>query len=184
MRCSTSARRRRSRSLAKRRSPSWLNAISRATAPPRCGISSWWSGLTVRDAKLGIELAKNALVEETIDGRLHWSATATPAPAKRRASPAYLLPNYDEYLIAYKDRPAARLERTANMEARSNGAFPHHLVIDGRLAGSWRRTVKANSVAIEVAPYKPCQRPMRARSTGETECYGEFLNMPMELTIY
>lgn len=143
-----------------------------------------WSGLLVRDAKTGIELAKNALVEETIDGRLHWSATATPAPSQRRTSPAYLLPNYDEYLIAYKDRPAAESSRAANMEARSGGAFPHHLVIDGRLAGSWRRTVKANSVAIEVAPYKPLSKAHARAVTGEADCYGEFLNMPVELTIY
>lgn len=147
-----------------------------------------WSGLLVRDARLGIELAGNALVEETIDGRLHWSAAATaapaPAPAKRRSSPVYLLPNYDEYLIAYKDRPAADSTRAANMEARSNGAFPHHLIIAGRLAGSWRRTVKANSVAIEVAPYKPLSKAHARAVEGETDCYGEFLNMPVELTIY
>lgn len=143
----------------------------------------WWSGLTVRDAKLAIELAKDALAEETIDGRLHWSATSKP-PAARRTSPAYLLPNYDEYLIAYKDWPAADSSRAANMEARSNGAFPHHLVIDGRLAGSWRRTVKTNSVAIEVAPYKPLSKAHARAATGEAECYGEFLNMPIEFTIY
>lgn len=143
-----------------------------------------WSGLLVKDAKIGIELAKKTLVEETIDGRLHWSAAATPAPPKRRTSPVYLLPNYDEYLVAYKDRPAVDSTRAANMEARSGGAFPHHLVIDGRLAGSWRRTVKANSVAIEVAPYKALSKVHARAVTGETDCYGEFLNMPVALTIY
>lgn len=143
-----------------------------------------WSGLLVRDAKVGIELAKPALVEEAIDGRQHWSAATTSAPAKKRTSNAYLLPNYDEYLIAYKDRPAADSSRAANMEARSGGAFPHHLVIDGRLAGSWRRTVKANSVAIEVAPYKALSKAQARAVTGEADCYGEFLNMPVEMTIY
>jgi hypothetical protein len=142
-----------------------------------------WSGLLMRDAKVGIELAKHALVEETIDGRQHWSA-ASPPPKVRRTSPAYLLPNYDEYLIAYKDRPAPDSTRAANIEARSNGAFPHHLVIDGRLAGSWRRTVKTNSVAIEVSPYKALSKAHARAVTGEAECYGEFLNMPLEMTIY
>ena len=131
-----------------------------------------------------IQNEKKALVQETIDGRQYWSATATPGPVKRRTSPVYLLPNYDEYLIAYRDRPAADSSRAANMEARSNGAFPHHLVIDGRLAGSWRRTVNNNSVAIEVAPYKPLSKAHARAATGEAECYGEFLNMPIELTIY
>lgn len=143
-----------------------------------------WSGLLVRDAKIGIDVAKKSLVEESIDGRLHWSAAAPTAPAKRRTSPAYLLPNYDEYVIAYKDRPAPDSSRAANMEARSGGAFPHHLVIDARLAGSWRRTVKTNSVAIEVAPYKSLSKAHARAVAGEADCYGEFLNMPVELTIY
>ena len=33
--------------------------------------------------------------------------------------------------------------RAANIVARSNGAFANHLVIDGCLAGSWSRTLKA-----------------------------------------
>lgn len=143
-----------------------------------------WSGLTVRDAKLGIKLATPLLAEETIDGRLHWSAASKLPPASRRASPVYLLPNYDEYLIAYVDRPAADSRRAANIEARSNGAFPHHLIIDGRLAGNWRRTVKANSVVIEVAPYKPLSKAHARAVAGEADCYGEFLNMPVDLTVY
>lgn len=143
-----------------------------------------WSGLLVRDAKLAVELAKDALLEETIDGRLHWSGSSSPEPAPRRTSAVYLLPNYDEYVGAYKDRPAPDSTRAANMEARSNGAFPHHLVMAGRLAGSWRRTVKANSVAIEIAPYKPLSKPQAHAVIGEADCYGEFLNMPVELTIY
>jgi hypothetical protein len=145
---------------------------------------SWWSGLTIREAKRGIDIAGPALVEETIDGRQHWSVKSAPVPASRRTSPVYLLPNYDEYLIAYKDRPPAGSKGTAQMEARTGGAFPHHLIVDGRVAGSWRRTVKTTSVAIEVAPYQPLTKPAARAVTGEAECYGEFLNMPVELKIY
>jgi hypothetical protein len=66
-----------------------------------------------------------------------------------------LLPNYDEYLIAYKERAAfVDQARAANVVARSGGAFANHLMIDGRLAGGWSRTIKGNTVLIEVAPYK------------------------------
>jgi hypothetical protein len=47
-----------------------------------------------------------------------------------------------------------------------------------------RRTVKPNSVVIEVAPYKPLSKAHARSVTGEADCYGEFLNMPVELTIY
>ena len=60
----------------------------------------------------------------------------------------HLLPNYDEYLIAYKDRGAVvETSRAANLVARSNGGFAHHLIIDGRLAGGWRRTLQGQHMA-------------------------------------
>ena len=153
----------------------------------------WWSGLNAKDAELGIEALTPALNKETIDGRDYW--TTGPAPARRvRASgpraaaqakgcSALLLPNYDEYLIAYKDRGAViDSARAANIVARSNGAFSHHLVIDGRLAGGWTRTIKGNSVLIEVAPYKKLT-PVQSRAVmSAADGYGEFLGVPASLS--
>jgi hypothetical protein len=143
----------------------------------------WWSGLTVKDAELGIEAARPKLHQDTVDGRVYWSGTTrVAAPVKGCA--ALLLPNYDEYLIAYKDRGAVvDSARAANIVARSNGAFSHHLVIDGRLAGSWTRTVKGNAVLIEVAPYHKLT-PVQSRAVmSAADCYGEFLGLPASLAI-
>ena len=65
--------------------------------------------------------------------------------------------------------------RAANIVARSGGAFPHHLVIDGRLAGSWTRKVKENSVAIEVAPYFKLIPAQSRAVLSAADCYGDFL---------
>ena len=113
----------------------------------------WWSGLTVRDAKAGIELAASSLVRDDIADFTYWSAAGRPP--KTAASPvAYLLPNYDEYLIAHKDRHLV-IERGSgdNLVARIKDPFVHHLVVDGRLAGSWTRTMKGETVAVECAAY-------------------------------
>ena len=73
--------------------------------------------------------------------------------------------------------------RAANIVARSGGAYPHHLIIDGRLAGSWTRTLKEHSVAIEVAPYRKLT-PVQTRAVmSAADCYGEFLGLPMTLSI-
>ncbi len=143
----------------------------------------WWSGLTVKDAQAGIEAARSKLHQERLDGRVYWSGTA-PGAAAVRGCTALLLPNYDEYLIAYKDRGAVvDSARAANIVARSNGAFPHHLVIDGRLAGSWTRTLKGNSVLIEVAPYKPLTPAQSRAVMSAADCFGEFLGLPASLAI-
>ncbi len=156
----------------------------------------WWSGLTVKEAQLGIEAVTAALHRETITGRDYYflapppaGRVVTPSPLAGRVAPAkgctaLLLPNYDEYLIAYKDRGAVvDSARAANIVARSNGAFPHHLVIDGRLAGSWARTFKGNSVLIEVAPYKKLTPAQSRALMSAADCYGEFLGLPMSLSM-
>src|SRR6185503_3186555 len=91
----------------------------------------WWSGLTARDARTGIELS--ALAQTVIDGRTYWFV-----PGRSRAtssSPsAHLLPNYDEYLIAYKDRdPVVGPPRVR--DTRPPDVFSHSLLINGLLAG-------------------------------------------------
>ena len=143
----------------------------------------WWSGLSAKDAELGIEAVKPKLQQESIDGRVFWSA---PSRAVRtpKGCTALLLPNFDEYLIAYKDRsPVVDSARAANIVARSNGAFPHHLVIDGTLAGSWRREIKGNTVAVEVAPYKKLTPAETRAVMSAVDCYGEFIGLPATLTI-
>jgi integrase len=133
----------------------------------------WWSGLTARDAKRGLEMVKPALVREVIDKRNYWFvASRSRAP---RASPsAYLLPNYDEYLIAYKDRgPVVTASPKAKGIDRSSEGFAHHLVIDGRLAGSWRRTLKRDSVVVEAAPYGDLSRADERALAAAVERYKE-----------
>ena len=143
----------------------------------------WWSGLTVKDAQSGIEAAGPTLHKEIIDGREYWSGTPRKVAASKGCT-ALLLPNYDEYLIAYKDRGGViDSERAANIVARSNGAFPHHLVIDGRLAGSWTRTFRANSVLVEVAPYNKLTPAQQRAVMSAVDCYGEFLAVPASLSM-
>ena len=71
---------------------------------------SWWSGLTVRDAKRAVELAGDHAEKVTIEGR---TETLYAPPEAEKISDEQLdaalqtqleLPAFDEYLIGYKDR--------------------------------------------------------------------------------
>ncbi|HEX8027890.1 MAG TPA: winged helix DNA-binding domain-containing protein [Vicinamibacterales bacterium] len=138
---------------------------------------AWWSGMTLTDAKKAVESVRPALESASVGGLQQWSASGSVGPAARPGT-AFLLPNYDEYLIAYKDRaPFIDATRSANLVARANGAFANHLVIDGRLAGSWSRTCSATNVMIEVAPYKPLTAAQTRAVNNVAECYGEFLGL-------
>src|SRR5207249_4722958 len=60
---------------------------------------AWWSGLTVAGATRGLAMNSSRLVEETVAGRTYWFAPGQPLPM---SDAAYLLPNYDEYTVAYQ----------------------------------------------------------------------------------
>jgi hypothetical protein len=60
---------------------------------------AWWSGLTVADARAGVEMAEPRLVREVRKGRAYWLIPSTVSPGRSEPG-AHLLPNYDEYLIA------------------------------------------------------------------------------------
>jgi hypothetical protein len=143
---------------------------------------AWWSGQTMKDAQHAIASVRPALESSSIGGSTVWSADA-PGKASKAVT-AMLLPNYDEYLIAYKDRGAfVDKSRAANIVARSGGAFSNHLIIDGRLAGGWSRTINGNNVKIEVAPYQTLTPAQTRAVSNAADCYGEFLGLPASLSV-
>jgi hypothetical protein len=90
----------------------------------------------------------------------------------------FLLPNYDEYLIAYKDRGAViDPERARNLGIFTSSEYPHHVVLDGRVAGSWRRTIGPRTASVAMKLYgraTPRQRSALARAAAH---YGEMLGL-------
>lgn len=102
----------------------------------------WWSGMTTADAKRGLQMIGARRVAE--DALTYWMAgsgtvTAKPAPQ------VHLLPIYDEYLVAYRDRIAVPHTR-----ADSAGTFRPTLVIDGQVAGTWT-TDRAGELRVAAA---------------------------------
>lgn len=94
-------------------------------------------------------------------------------PAAHRAERVHLLPIYDEYLIAFRDR-----------EAVPHGvAFRHALVIDGQVAGSWRPVGVGKDVAVEVYPTRrltAAERRGVARAVGR---YAAFLGAAVSFAV-
>jgi hypothetical protein len=120
----------------------------------------WWSGLTVAQAKRAIAHASPELAPREIDG-LTYFAAEWKAPA--RMPPAtFLLPNYDEYLIAYKDRDLLLPPGPAPRGGIAGlNAFEHPLVVDGLLAGYWMRRTSGTKTRVEIVvrtPLGPKQR--------------------------
>lgn len=142
----------------------------------------WWSGLTVRDAQAGLDMVGPALVQETVADLTCW--LAPPASAAPPASPtAFLLPNYDEYLIAYKDRGLIPGAPAGSGDARGSVSYAHHLVIDGKLAGAWKRTLQANGVLVEVRLDQRLTPTNRRALTAAFKRYERFMGVKVTVSI-
>jgi hypothetical protein len=142
---------------------------------------AWWSGLTVADARQGIQLARPRLRELSVDGRQYWAGkAAAAAPAARTA--VHLLPNYDELVVAYADRTAsidpARVKKIGvwTMPIANNV-----VVVDGRVVGGWRRTLAKDAAVIEPKLVVRLSAGARAGLRAAAERHGRFLSVPVKL---
>jgi hypothetical protein len=143
----------------------------------------WWSGLTTADAKAGLAMIESETMHEVIDGQTYWFTDY--APATEHPSPsAFLLPNYDEFIVGYTDRSAILDTPPAEMlDARGNVLFNHTIVIDGRVRGTWKRTLKKGAVIIDALPFAPLDA-VEARAIDDAAGhYGDFIGLPAEARI-
>ena len=112
---------------------------------------AWWSGLTVTDARAGLEMVAPTLAREIVDGRTYWFSSSTRT-MRSQSHTAAVLPMYDEYLIAYKDRSAALNPARWNpFAARDSYMAP--IVVNGKVIGGWKRALKKNRLEISLMPF-------------------------------
>ena len=143
----------------------------------------WWSGLTVGEAKRAFEAVSPALRIEPIGEHTYYSAASEPKATRREVPPVHLLPNYDEYFIAYRDRSptAALLPPTAPPDPMDS--FAHLLCVEGRFGGFWRRTVGSRAVAVQLLPYRALSRAHVAAAEDAAERYAAFLGLPLQFSV-
>ena len=141
---------------------------------------TWWSGLTMTEAKDGIESVKSQFVSEEIDGRTYWFDSSI-SPVKEKSPTAHLLPNYDEYFIGFKDRSAiGAAVRQAGIIGDDSAFLAHVIVLDGQLVGGWKRTLKKNAVQVEMTLVIDLTKAQERAVEEAASRYGEFLQLRVQ----
>jgi hypothetical protein len=154
---------------------------TRGPATPR--DVAWWSGLTVGDARRGVDMAGDALERVTVDDAACWVAPPVVVPPRTRAPVAHLLPNYDELFVGYRDRAAAgqRL-RAFDPAAVAEVLFAHVVEVDGQFLGGWKREIRRDAVEIALDfLVEPTARERRAVAEAARR-YGAFLGLAATVT--
>jgi hypothetical protein len=132
----------------------------------------WWSGLTVADAQHGIDLAGRRL--EKVNE--YWTS---PSERNTDVSPqysAYLLPAFDEYMVAYKNRQAFLTQPSMT----AMGLLGPMILVNGKLAGTWDRTNEKRSVTIRIRLFNNVTKSQRSALTKAVDRYEEFLGTEVQ----
>jgi hypothetical protein len=137
----------------------------------------WWSGLRTADARAALEMSAPRLARQVVDGEVYWSSRGAP-PARER-SRTVLLPPFDEYLVAYRDRSAAL--------APSDAPKVHFLLSPtvlhgGRVVGTWTRALdRERAVSVAVRLFARSGRPKAGQLEAALKRYGRFLGAAVRM---
>ncbi len=137
----------------------------RSHGPATARDFAWWSGLMSADVKRGLDMVRAR--PTAVDGVTYW--TIGEAPRRRKGAAVHLLPNYDEYLVAYRDLVA--VPRKAGIR----GILQRALIIDGEIAGTWKAEQRGDECTIAVDPYRRLTRVERLQLPDALTRYQRFI---------
>lgn len=140
----------------------------------------WWSGLSVNEARRALELVKSGFITEIISSEKYIFPNSSPVNTFGKTS-VFLLPSFDEFLISYKDRSASLSLVNNRKTVSSNGIFYPVVVVNGQVAGLWKRTLKKNKVIIEPAMFQKHDKTSRNKIEKAASGIGHFLNKEIEV---
>ena len=116
--------------------------------PATAADFSHWSGFSTTICKSAINAISLQLNNIAIDNQQYWFGKDHPNPDNFRES-VHFLAAFDEYLISYKNRESSILLEHQPKAFTKNGIFKPTIVENGKVIGTWKRTIKKDHVKIE-----------------------------------
>jgi hypothetical protein len=139
---------------------------------------AWWSGLLVKESRQAIAEAGSRLRAQTRDGRTWWSGAQAGRRIRRGAT--VLLPPWDEYIVAYKDREAAVGHLANHALERLKTVGSALVLIDGRVRGAWKLAARAKAARL-VTEYWTAVSAAEKRAVHEAaRRYSRFFGIELE----
>ncbi|MEO8274236.1 MAG: winged helix DNA-binding domain-containing protein [Chloroflexota bacterium] len=150
---------------------------------------AWWAGLSLGDARRGLAAASPTLDRDVVDGRTFWFAPVAAGVELARAGAGgtlaptmHLLPNYDELLVAFRDRRDG-LHPDLPEGARDSAAILNHVIVrDGRVVGRWYRPTAGSGPVVRLEPRIALDADDRRRLRSAVDRYAAFVGRELEVT--
>jgi hypothetical protein len=137
---------------------------------------AWWSGLSLTEARIGLNAVQTDFFAEKTAGETYWIASV-PAGVPAAEASVHLLPAFDEYIIGYRNRSAVLSSENFSKAVSSNGVFRPAILVNGIVAGLWKKTASGRQpVQLDffTSPDVDCER----LTLQAADMYRAFLNRP------
>ena len=135
----------------------------------------WWSGLSMPDARMGVEHVRKNLESFEANGKTY----LLPSVPAVSASNTFFLPAFDEYCVSYKDRNAVFRPEWQGHGITSNGIFKPILVVNGMVEGLWKRTVGKNKIVVEASFFHTAPVCSETDLAQAVQAYAAFMGQPV-----
>jgi Winged helix DNA-binding domain len=157
----------------------------RSHGPATTQDFAWWSGLTIGDAKAGLEMLRSQLEQEVVDGKAYWYDLTTDSSSKPELKEDilcfHLLPVLDEFTNGYKGYSPILDPQFAERLREAGRSFSAFYTFNGQVAGMWKRTIQKDAVHITRMPFIELGATESEAFALAAGCFGDFIGMHVVL---
>jgi hypothetical protein len=140
-----------------------------------------WLLKPLRLTREALGLVADRLVREEVEGTT-WLTHVDAGPPPDEPAGVQLLPQWDELLLGYKSREVSLPpEHVVRVVPGRNMVFRPTLVVDGQVAGTWRKQARAAGVLLHVTPFAALTASRWREVETAATAYGRFLGQPVEV---
>jgi hypothetical protein len=113
---------------------------------------AWWSGLSMKDARSGLDMIQSKLDQENVGDKIYWFKSTKMI--KPKVPTAYLLSIFDEYTIAYNDRSDLSEKNDIERMLSMGNALTAVMIINGKVVGTWKHKLKKGKKEVKLNPFR------------------------------
>lgn len=95
------------------------------------------------------------------------------------------MPDYDEFGMSYKDRSALSFKNEpGKITTPISLVFNRMIVLEGKIVGSWRRTLKGKTVAIETDISMASSKEWKLEIANAVDRYCSFIGRKLDKPLF
>jgi Winged helix DNA-binding domain len=132
-----------------------LQGYLKAFGPATVADFATWTGVTLREARGVWARSEGELATVDVEGseaRLLLADVDRLARARIERPHVRLLPYFDSYLLGHVDRRHLVPDAHRQHVSRAQGWIAPVVLVDGRVLGVWKHTLKSSRLTVEVTP--------------------------------